>query len=51
LTGKKPLHGYLERLRRNIHALDASIESVRKPAKGEKPAERHLTVGFEVNMV
>ncbi len=40
MTGKKLIHGYLDKLGRNIQALDASIESVRKPAKGEKPTDR-----------
>ena len=40
MTGEKLIHGYLDKLGRNIQALDAGIESVRKPAKGEKPSDK-----------
>lgn len=40
MTGKKLIHGYLDKLGRNIQALDAGIESVRKPAKGEKASDK-----------
>lgn len=32
--------GYLDRMRRNIHALDESIENVRKTPEGEKPVDK-----------
>jgi hypothetical protein len=40
LTGKKPLNGYLDRMRRNISSLDESIEDVRIAPIGEKPVDR-----------
>ena len=40
MTSKKLIHGFLDKLGRNIQALDAGIDSVRKPAKGEKPSDR-----------
>jgi hypothetical protein len=40
LTDEAPLNGYLDKLRRNIEALDESIESTRKAPEGEKAAER-----------
>jgi hypothetical protein len=40
LRRDKPLNGYLDRTRRNIHALDESIEDVRKVPKGEKPVDK-----------
>jgi len=36
----EPLNGYLDKVRRNIQALDESIESTRKAPEGEKVAER-----------
>ena len=40
MTSKKLIHGYLDKLARNIQALDVGIESARKAAKGEKAVDR-----------
>ena len=40
MTGKRPLNGYLDRMRKNLHVLDESIESVSVAPKNEKPAEK-----------
>ena len=40
MTSRKPLNGYLDRMRKNIHVLDESIESVSKTPRNEKPAEK-----------
>lgn len=39
MTVKKKFDGYLNRLRRNIDALDESIEESRRKSKGEKTSD------------
>ena len=40
MTDETPLNGYLDKLRRNVEALDESIETTRRAPDGEKVAER-----------
>jgi len=40
LTGKKPIRGYLNRVRRNIRVLDEAIEVASKSAKSERPGDK-----------
>ena len=40
MTCTKRIPGYLNRLKRNIDVLDDGIDSIQKPPKGEKPAEK-----------
>lgn len=50
LTGEK-LNGYLDRMRMNLHALDESIENVRKSPKGEKPVDKRARLKLLRDMV
>jgi len=44
LTGKKPLNGYLDRLRENIEVLDEQIENARKMSKPNKKGDRRAAL-------
>ena len=44
MTGKKPLNGYLDRMNRNIHALDEGIEQARIADEKEYRGERRARV-------
>lgn len=47
----EPLDGYLNRMSRNIHALDENIEDVRKAPKDEKPAEKRARLKLLRDMI
>jgi hypothetical protein len=51
LAGKKKFRSYLDRLRENVEVLDESIASARKPAKGEKPADKRARLKLVRDLV
>ncbi len=51
MRGKRPLNGYLDRMRKNIQSLDENIEGLRNVPKAEKAGEKRARLKLLRDMI